>query len=65
MAGAIAKQMTNESNGNNNINNDAIIATTITSYAVSSIVTGLVFLLGKLKLGVLVGFSLDIFWWDV
>ena len=43
MAGAIAKQMTNESNGNNNINNDAIIATTITSYAVSSIVTGLVF----------------------
>lgn len=57
MAGAIAKQMTNESNGNNNINNDAIIATTITSYAVSSIVTGLVFfLLGKLKLGVLVGF---------
>ena len=56
MAGAIAKQMTNESNSNNNINNDAIIATTITSYAVSSIVTGLVFLLGKLKLGVLVGF---------
>lgn len=36
---------------------DAIIATTITSYAISSVVTGLVFfMLGKLKLGVLVGF---------
>ncbi|KAI5950936.1 hypothetical protein KGF54_004010 [Candida jiufengensis] len=50
MALAISKQMNNESD-------DAIIATTITSYAVSSIITGLVFfLLGKLKLGVLVGF---------
>lgn len=36
---------------------DAIIATTIVTYAVSSIVTGLVFFcLGKLKLGSLVGF---------
>ncbi|KAI5966835.1 uncharacterized protein KGF55_000244 [Candida pseudojiufengensis] len=50
MALAISKQMKNEGD-------DAIIATTITSYAVSSIITGLVFfLLGKLKLGVLVGF---------
>lgn len=38
-------------------NKDAIIATTIVTYAVSSIVTGLVFfLLGKLRLGALVGF---------
>ena len=37
--------------------NEAIIATTITSYAASSLVTGLVFLLlGKYKLGALVGF---------
>ncbi|ODV79889.1 sulfate transporter Sulfate/bicarbonate/oxalate exchanger SAT-1 and related transporter [Suhomyces tanzawaensis NRRL Y-17324] len=36
---------------------DAIIATTITTYAVSSIVTGMVFfMLGKCKLGALVGF---------
>ncbi|CAK9436358.1 uncharacterized protein LODBEIA_P09160 [Lodderomyces beijingensis] len=52
MAFAIAKTM-----GNDGMGDDAIIATTIASYAVSSIVTGLVFfLLGKLKLGVLVGF---------
>ncbi|KAL6454766.1 hypothetical protein SBY92_004236 [Candida maltosa Xu316] len=50
MAGSIAKQLSDNSN-------DAIIATTITAYAISSILTGLVFfLLGKLKLGVLVGF---------
>ncbi|KAG7662210.1 uncharacterized protein J8A68_004220 [[Candida] subhashii] len=50
MALAIASQMKSDSQ-------DAIIATTITTYAVSSIVTGLVFfLLGKCKLGVLVGF---------
>ncbi|KAG5421096.1 hypothetical protein I9W82_000186 [Candida metapsilosis] len=55
MAFSIARQITSD----NSIENqqEAIIATTITSYAISSIVTGLVFfLLGKLKLGVLVGF---------
>ncbi|RCK62962.1 hypothetical protein Cantr_08906 [Candida viswanathii] len=50
MAGAIAKELADSSD-------DAIIATTIVSYAASSIVTGLVFfLLGKLRLGILVGF---------
>lgn len=50
MAGSIAKELAGSSD-------DAIIATTIVSYAISSIVTGLVFfLLGKLRLGVLVGF---------
>ncbi|KAK6200218.1 sulfate transporter Sulfate/bicarbonate/oxalate exchanger SAT-1 and related transporter [Scheffersomyces amazonensis] len=52
MALSIAAEMTL-----NQASQDAIIATTITSYALSSIVTGLVFwLLGKLKLGALVGF---------
>lgn len=38
-------------------NEDAIIATTIVSFALSSVLTGLVFFtLGKLKLGLLVGF---------
>ncbi|CAN3366329.1 vacuolar basic amino acid transporter Vsb1p [Diutina catenulata] len=50
MALAIAAEMSDASN-------DAIIATTITSYAVSSIVTGIVFWgLGKCRLGRLVGF---------
>ena len=50
MALSIASEMANESQA-------AIIATTITSYALSSIVTGLVFyILGKCRLGVLVGF---------
>ncbi|CUM62656.1 uncharacterized protein PRCAT00000210001 [Priceomyces carsonii] len=36
---------------------DAIIATTILTYSISAVVTGLVFfLLGKMKLGILVGF---------
>lgn len=38
-------------------NQDAIIATTIVTYAISSVVTGMVFfILGKLKLGAFVGF---------
>lgn len=55
MAFSISKLIMSENSAENQ--QDAIIATTITSYAISSIVTGLVFfLLGKLKLGVLVGF---------
>ncbi|CAK7916773.1 hypothetical protein CAAN3_19S01816 [[Candida] anglica] len=43
--------------GGSDGNSDAIIATTIVTYAISSIVTGIVFfILGKLKLGSLVGF---------
>lgn len=43
--------------GNSDKNRDAVVSTTIVSYALLSIVTGLVFfLLGKLKLGSLVGF---------
>ncbi|RLV91621.1 putative vacuolar membrane protein [Spathaspora sp. JA1] len=50
MALSIANLMTGESD-------DAIIATTITTYAISSLVTGTVFyILGKCNLGVLVGF---------
>lgn len=50
MALSIASQMAGESQ-------EAIIATTITTYAASSIVTGLVFyILGKCRLGLLVGF---------
>ena len=50
MALAIAKQLASEGN-------DAIIATTITSFAVSSVITGLTFFaLGYLKLGSLVQF---------
>ncbi|KAK6458915.1 sulfate transporter Sulfate/bicarbonate/oxalate exchanger SAT-1 and related transporter [Scheffersomyces xylosifermentans] len=50
MALSIASEMSGESDA-------AIIATTITTYAISSVVTGLVFyILGKCKLGVLVGF---------
>lgn len=38
-------------------NQEGILATTIVAYAISSVVTGLIFfLLGKLRLGVLVGF---------
>ncbi|EGV62132.1 hypothetical protein CANTEDRAFT_125700 [Yamadazyma tenuis ATCC 10573] len=41
----------------NGSNNDTVIATTIVTYAISSVVTGLIFyVLGKLKLGSLVGF---------
>lgn len=50
MALSIAAEMKNESQ-------DAILATVIVTYAISSIVTGVVFfLLGKLRLGSLVGF---------
>ncbi|KAI5968813.1 hypothetical protein CANMA_002249 [Candida margitis] len=55
MAFSISRSISSDTSVENQ--QDAIIATTITSYAISSIVTGLVFfLLGKLKLGVLVGF---------
>ncbi|KAI5955446.1 hypothetical protein KGF57_003578 [Candida theae] len=55
MALSIVKSISSDNSVENQ--KDAIIATTIVSYAISSIVTGLVFfLLGKLKLGVLVGF---------
>lgn len=50
MAWSILREM-------NEASDDAVIATTITSYAVSSLVTGVVFYaLGKFKLGSLVGF---------
>lgn len=50
MAFAIMNEMGSE-------NKEGVIATTIVTYAISSIVTGLIFfLLGKLKLGSLVGF---------